>query len=242
MIKGIILAGGAGTRLSPLTDVTSKQLLPVYDRPMVYYPLQTLIDAGVKEVLLISDPMNIGNFVRLLGSGSKLGIKIVYDIQNKPEGLAQAFLIGESFIGTDDVIMILGDNLFLGDADVLKNCITSFTGGANIFVKEVADPERFGVAEFDQNNQVVNIEEKPAAPKSNFAVTGLYIYDQTVIAKAHSLQPSKRGELEITDLNNLFLQENKLKATVYNGEWLDMGTFDTLLKAANLAAELKLNK
>ncbi|MCB9802596.1 NTP transferase domain-containing protein [Candidatus Nomurabacteria bacterium] len=238
-MKGIILAGGAGTRLSPLTDVTSKQLLPVYDRPMVYYPLQTLIDAGVKEVLIISDPVNIGNFVRLLGSGSQFGIKIVYDIQNKPEGLAQAFLIGESFIGSDNVIMILGDNLFLGDSDIFSHSIASFDAGANIFVKEVTDPKRFGVAEFDQEQKVISIEEKPESPKSNFAVTGLYIYDNSVVAKAHSLKPSKRGELEITDLNNLYLKEKKLKVTVYQGEWLDMGTFDTLLKAANLAADLR---
>ena len=237
-MKGIILAGGSGTRLHPLTKVTSKQLLPVYDRPMVYYPLQTLIDAGIKEVLLISDPINIGNFVKLLGSGREFDIKISYEIQDKPDGLAQALLIGKRFIGNDNVTMILGDNLFLNDTEIIRKAIVNFIGGANVFVKVVDDPKRFGVAEFDANNKVISIEEKPKKPKSNFAVTGLYVYDSSVVDRVKKIKPSKRGELEITDLNNLYLQDNKLEAIVYDGNWLDMGTFDTLLAASNLASQL----
>lgn len=241
-MKGIILAGGAGTRLHPLTKVTSKQLLPIYDRPMVYYPLQTLIDGGIKDILLISDPVNIGNFVRFLGSGKEFGVNISYEIQDKPEGLAQAFLIGANFIGSDNVTMILGDNLFVGDGLFLDNAIKSFKSGGRVFAKQVKDPQRFGVVEFDKTGKVVSIEEKPANPKSNYAVTGLYIYDNSVIQKAKDLKPSQRGELEITDINNLYLQAGKLDVVIYENYWLDTGTFDALLEASNKIASLKYAK
>jgi glucose-1-phosphate thymidylyltransferase len=240
-MKGIILAGGAGTRLYPLTKITSKQLLPIYDRPMIYYPLQTLLDAGIKDILLISDPVNIGNFVRLLGSGKEFNCKITYEIQDKPEGLAQAFLIGENFIGQDKVTMILGDNLFIGNKDFLREAIANFNDGARIFVKQVSDPQRFGVAEFDSQQKVISIVEKPKEPKSDYAVTGLYIYDNTVINKVKNLKPSARAELEITDLNNMYLQTGQLKVDIYPGHWLDTGTFDSLLAASNLVAKNKTN-
>jgi len=241
-MRGIILAGGAGTRLMPLTKVTSKQLLPIYDRPMIYYPLQTLIDAGIKEVLLISDPSNIGNFLRLLGSGKDFGIKITYEIQDKPEGLAQAFTIGENFIDQEPVTMILGDNLFITADDFLTRAIASFAHGGRVFAKQVSDPERFGVVEFDSQMRAISIEEKPARPKSNYAVTGLYIYDGSVVSRVKKLQPSARGELEITDLNNIYLKENLLDVQIYQGEWLDTGTFDSLLQASNLIARKKKEK
>ena len=236
-MKGIILAGGAGSRLYPLTKITSKQLLPIYDRPMIYYPLQTLIDGGIKDILIISDPANIGNFVRLLGSGKDFGVKLTYEVQDKPEGLAQAFIIGASFIDKDSVTMILGDNLFVSQEDFLTAAIAQFRQGGTIFAKEVKDPERFGVVEFDNQKKAVSIEEKPKKPKSNYAVTGLYIYDNSVVSKAASLKPSARGELEITDVNNLFLQEGKLDVKVFEGFWLDTGTFDALLEASNLIAK-----
>ncbi len=228
-MKGIILAGGAGTRLHPLTRVTSKQLLPIYDRPMIYYPLDTLIQGGITDILIISDPINIGNFLRLLS----------YEIQDKPEGLAQAFLIGENFIGDDNVTMILGDNLFVGDGEFLKKAITSFQSGGRVFAKQVKDPHRFGVVEFNAGKQVMSIEEKPENPKSNYAVTGLYIYDNSVINKAKNLKPSSRGELEITDINNLYLKEDNLDVRIYENYWLDTGTFDALLEAGNKIAQLK---
>jgi glucose-1-phosphate thymidylyltransferase len=238
-MKGIILAGGAGTRLHPLTRVTSKQLLPIYDRPMIYYPLETLIQGGITDVLIISDPINIGNFLRLLGSGKEFGIKISYEIQDKPEGLAQAFLIGENFIGDDNVTMILGDNLFVGDGEFLKKAIVSFQDGARIFAKQVKDPHRFGVVDFKADKQVMSIEEKPDNPKSDYAVTGLYIFDNSVINKAKNIKPSDRGELEITDVINLYLQEDKLDVRIYEKYWLDTGTFDALLEAGNKIAQLK---
>ncbi len=238
-MKGIILAGGSGSRLHPLTKVTSKQLLPIYNKPMVFYPLQTLINAGIKDILLISDPINTGNFVKLLGSGEDFGVKILYEVQDKPEGLAQAFILGENFIGDDNVTMILGDNLFLGDNKFLENAIKDFKFGGSIFAKEVKDPKRFGVVEFNQDKKVISIEEKPNKPKSNFAVTGLYIYDNNVIEKVKKLKPSSRGELEITDLNNLYLTNGILKVYIYNGYWLDTGTFDSLLEASNKIANLK---
>jgi len=238
-MKGIILAGGAGTRLDPLTKVTSKQLLPVYDRPMIYYPLQTLIDGGIKDILLISDPVNIGNFVKLLGSGKNFGVKISYEVQDKPEGLAQAFIIADNFIGDDNVTMILGDNLFVGNGNFLKDAIVSFQSGGRIFAKKVDNASRFGVVEFDDKGQALSIEEKPDNPRSNMAVTGLYIYDLTVVSKARTLKPSSRGELEITDLNNLYLQEGKLDVKIYDDYWLDTGTFDTLLEAGNKIASLR---
>lgn len=238
-MKGIILAGGAGSRLHPLTKVTSKQLLPVYDKPMIYYPMETLIDGGIKEILVISDPHNIGNFVRLLGSGKDFGVKITYEVQDKPEGIAQAFLIAENFIRRDNVTLILGDNLFVGDGDFLDDAIRTFESGGRIFAKQVPDPSRFGVVEFDKNKNVISIEEKPKAPKSDFAVTGLYIYDNSVVKKTKNLKPSARGELEITDINNLYLQEGNLDVKIYEHYWLDTGTFDSLLEAGNKIHQLR---
>lgn len=240
-MRGIILAGGAGNRLKPLTKVTSKQLLPVYDQPMIYYPLQTLIDGGITDILVISDPNNIGNIVRLLGSGKEFGVRIRYEVQDSPDGIAQAFLLGEIFIGDDDVTLILGDNLFVGDGKFLDEAIKSFKDGGRVFAKEVPDPQRFGVVEFDKNGKVISIEEKPKNPKSNYSVTGLYIYDNSVIAKAKSLKPSARGELEITDINNLYLKEGKLDVKIYKDYWLDTGTFDALLEAGNTIAQLRKN-
>ena len=241
-MKGIILAGGAGSRLQPLTKVTSKQLLPVYDKPMIYYPLETLIEGGIKDILVISDPSNIGNFVRLLGSGKDFGVKISYEVQDKPEGIAQAFIIGENFISDDNVTLILGDNLFVGDGEFLDEAIKSFTSGGRVFAKQVPDPNRFGVVEFDKQGKVVSIEEKPKQPKSDFAVTGLYIYDNSVIDKAKNLKASDRGELEITDINNLYLKEDALDVKTYEHYWLDTGTFDTLLEAGNTIAKLRKNE
>lgn len=238
-MKGIILAGGAGTRLHPLTKVTSKQLLPIYDKPMVYYPLETLIDGGIRDILIISDPDNIHKFSKLLGSGKDFGVRISYEVQDKPEGIAQAFILAENFIGKDDVTLILGDNLFVGDGDFLDEAIKNFDKGGRVFAKQVKDPQRFGVVEFDENQKVVSIEEKPTNPKSNFAVTGLYIYDNSVIEKSKSLNPSARGELEITDVNNLYLKENNLDVKIYEHYWLDTGTFDALLEAGNTIAKLR---
>lgn len=240
-MRGIILAGGAGNRLKPLTKVTSKQLLPVYDQPMIYYPLQTLINGGIADILVISDPNNIGNIVRLLGSGKDFGVRIRYEVQDSPDGIAQAFLLGEIFIGDDDVTLILGDNLFVGDGKFLEEAIKSFEGGGRVFAKEVPDPQRFGVVEFDKNGKAISIEEKPKNPKTNYAVTGLYIYDNSVIAKAKSLKPSARGELEITDINNLYLKDGKLDVKIYKDYWLDTGTFDALLEAGNVIAKLRKN-
>ncbi|NLF39799.1 NTP transferase domain-containing protein [bacterium] len=238
-MKGIILAGGSGTRLHPLTKITSKQLLPVYDKPMIYYPLQTLLDAGITEILIIVAPDRAGDFLRLLGSGKEFGAKFTYEIQDRPEGLAQAFIIGKTFIGEDDVTMILGDNIFVGDEVFLRDAIRSFKGGARVFAKEVPDPERFGVVEFDAQMHALTIEEKPRKPKSNFAVTGLYIYDNAVVARSEALKPSQRGELEITDLNNLYLRDGMLDVRTYTGFWLDTGTFDTLLDAGIKVREYK---
>jgi len=230
-MKGIILAGGAGTRLHPLTKITSKQLLPVYDKPMIYYPLQTLLDAGIKEILIIVAPESAGDFLKLLGSGKEFGARFTYEIQDKPEGLAQAFILGKTFIGDDDVTMILGDNIFVGNETFLLDAIKSFKSGARVFAKKVPDPERFGVVDFDDGMNAVSIEEKPEKPKSNFAVTGLYIYDNSVVNRSENLAPSARGELEITDLNNIYLDEKDLDVRIYDGFWLDTGTFDALLDA-----------
>lgn len=227
-MKGIILAGGSGTRLRPLTKVTSKQLLPIYDKPMIFYPLETLLKAGIEEILVIVAPERAGDFLNLLGSGNEFGCKFTYEIQDKPEGLAQAFLIGQNFIGKDDVTLILGDNLFEDD---FSSDIKSFETGGRVFAKEVSDPERFGVVEFDDAKKAISIEEKPEHPKSNYAVTGLYIYDNSVVEKARNLKPSPRGELEITDLNNLYLQEGTLDVAFVKGEWLDTGTFESLYEA-----------
>lgn len=237
-MKGIILAGGSGTRLRPLTKVTSKQLLPIYNRPMIYFPLQTLLTAGIKDILIIVAPDHAGDFLKLLGSGTEFGCKFTYEIQDKPEGLAQAFVIGENFISDDNVALILGDNVY---EDNFSEAISSFQGGGRIFAKQVPDPERFGVVEFDENNKAVSIVEKPSQPKSSYAVTGLYIYDNSVVQKAKALQPSPRGELEITDLNNLYLQEGTLGVEFVQGKWLDTGTFESLHEAIVFVRERELN-
>lgn len=233
-MKGIILAGGSGTRLRPLTRVTSKQLLPIYNKPMIFYPLETLIRAGIREILIIVAPDHAGDFLKLLGSGKEFGCKFTYEIQDKPEGLAQAFLIGQNFIGKDNVTLILGDNIYEDD---FATDIQNFKSGGRVFAKKVKDPERFGVVEFDENNQALTIEEKPEHPKSNFAVTGLYIYDNSVVAKARALKPSPRGELEITDLNNVFLEEGTLDVAFVSGKWLDTGTFESLHEAIIFARD-----
>ncbi len=231
-MRGIILSGGHATRLRPCTKVTSKQLLPVYNRPMIYYPLNTLIKAGIKEILIIVAPEQAGDYLNLLGSGKEFGVKFTYEIQDEPKGLAQAFLLAENFIDKEDVVMILGDNIFEDD---LSSEINNFKKGGKIFTKEVSDPERFGIVEFDQNNKVISIEEKPTKPKSNYCVTGLYIYDNRVVEIAKNLKPSSRGELEITDINSEYLKLNELEVAMVKGEWIDAGTFDSLLKAQNLA-------
>lgn len=241
-MKGIILAGGAGTRLHPATQAISKQILPVYDKPMIYYPLSILMLAGIRDILVISTPRDIKVFQELLGNGSRLGIKFSYLVQPKPEGLAQAFIIGEEFIGDDPVCMILGDNIFYGQGlgDVLLNA-AQITEGACVFGYYVNDPERYGVVEFDNQGKVVSIEEKPKKPRSNYALTGLYFYGNDVVKKASSLKPSARGELEITDLNQLYLDENRLMVKVLGRgmAWLDTGTHDSLLQASNFIATLE---
>lgn len=238
-MKGIILAGGSGTRLRPLTRVTSKQLLPIYNKPMIYFPIETLLKAGIKDILIIVAPDHAGDFLKLLGSGKEFGCKFTYEIQDKPEGLAQAFLIGENFIGNDDVTLILGDNLFEDD---FADAITTFKSGGRVFAKEVSDPERFGVVAFDENKTATSIEEKPETPKSSYAVTGLYIYDNTVIEKTRSLAPSSRGELEITDLNNLYLEEGSLDVAFVEGRWFDTGTFESLHEAITFTRDRELAK
>lgn len=233
-MKGIILAGGGGSRLSPLTKVTSKQLLPIYNKPMIYYPLETLMRGGIREILIITAPDRAGDFLRLLGSGKELGVKFTYEIQDKPEGIAQAFTIGENFIGEDNVALILGDNIFEDDfSEQIKN----FKTGGHVFAKKVPDPERFGVVKFDEKMQAQKIVEKPKEWLSDYAVTGLYLYDNRVVAIAKNLKPSGRGELEITDVNNVYLEKGELTVSTVAGEWLDAGTFDSLLKANMLIAK-----
>ncbi|MFD0994123.1 glucose-1-phosphate thymidylyltransferase RfbA [Tenacibaculum geojense] len=233
-MKGIILAGGSGTRLHPLTLAVSKQLMPVYDKPMIYYPLSTLMLAGIKEILIISTPHDIPNFERLLGDGSKIGCKFSYAVQEKPNGLAQAFVIGEDFIGDDKVALVLGDNIFYGSgmSKLLQNS-TKEEGGV-IFAYQVHDPERYGVVDFDDDNNVISIEEKPEKPKSNYAVPGLYFYDNDVVEIAKNIQPSARGEFEITDVNKEYLKRGKLKVGVFDRgtAWLDTGTFTSLMQAS----------
>jgi glucose-1-phosphate thymidylyltransferase len=241
-MKGIILAGGSGTRLYPLTSAISKQMLPVYDKPMIYYPLSVLMLAGIRDILVISTPRDLPGFRDLLGDGSSLGIKFSYIEQPSPDGLAQAFILGEDFIGKDTVCMILGDNIFYGHGfgDVLLKA-AKLKKGACVFGYYVNDPERYGVVEFDKNLKAVSIEEKPSNPRSNYAVTGLYFYDNTVVTKAKSLKPSPRGELEITDLNRLYLEEGQLEIRVMGRgmAWLDTGTYESLLQAANFIATLE---
>ena len=238
-MKGIILAGGSGTRLYPLTKVTSKQLLPVYDKPMIYYPLSTLMLAGIQDILIISTPTDLPNFERLLGDGSQFGIHLSYKVQETPNGLAQAFVLGEEFIGDDSVCLILGDNIFYGNGfgSMLRNAVnnTESRNHATVFGKYVSDPERFGVAEFDENGKVISLEEKPKEPKSNYAVVGLYFYDNRVVEYAKSLKPSARGEYEITDLNRIYLENGELDCQIFGRgfAWLDTGTVDSLAKASD---------
>jgi glucose-1-phosphate thymidylyltransferase len=235
-MKAIILAGGFGTRLYPLTLTASKQLLPVYDKPMIYYPLSTVMEAGVREVLVISDPVNLPRIRELLGDGNNLGIEISYAIQKKPEGLAQAFIIGADFIGDKSVCLILGDNIFYGfDFGNVAEKFKNKEQGGLVFGYWVSDPERYGVIEFDDNKKVISIEEKPSKPKSNYAVPGIYFYDNKVVNIAKNLKPSARGEYEITDINNHYLKNNKLSVELLSRgtAWLDTGTFESLLEASN---------
>ena len=245
-MKGIILAGGSGTRLSPLTKIVCKQLLPVYDKPMIYYPLATLMKAGIRDILIISTEKDIIRFKELFGNGNSLGINLEYKIQEKPNGIAEAFLIGKEFIGNDSVTLILGDNIFYGEnlENILKESLKLKSGGI-VFGYEVKNPEQYGVIEFDKNKKVISIEEKPLNPKSNYIILGLYIYDNSVIEKAKNLKPSKRRELEITDISNLYLKEKKLfvKILKNNFIWFDTGTCDSLLEAQNfIKQEQKKNE
>ncbi len=232
-MKGIILSGGEGTRMRPLTRVTSKQLLPIYNKPMIFYPLGTLLAAGIKDILIIVAPDHCGDYMKLLGSGKEFGAKFTYEIQDKPEGLAQAFLIGETFLeDKDNVTLALGDNIIEDDVSA---AITSFRSGAKVFTKEVPDPERLGVVKFDENMKAVQIIEKPQEFVSNHAVIGLYVYDGRVVEAAKSLKPSARGELEITDLNNWYLQRGELEVSPLTGQWIDAGTFESYYQANELA-------
>lgn len=233
-MKGIVLAGGRATRLRPLTMVTSKQLLPVYDKPMIFYPINTLIKSGITDILIIIAPDYSGHFLNLLGTGEEFGAHFSYIIQKEPKGLAEAFILGKNFIDNDNVTMILGDNIFEQD---FSEEIKSFKSGAMVFAKEVSDPERFGVVEFDENMKALSIEEKPLKPKSNYAVTGIYTFEPSVVQYAENLKPSARGEIEITDLNNIYLQKGEMKVNIFDSLWEDAGSFDSLLRVSNIMAE-----
>ncbi len=238
--KGIILAGGTATRLFPLTATTSKQLLPVYDRQMIFYPLNTLIKAGIRDILVIVSPEHSGQFLNLLGSNfKKHGVHIFFEVQKVPRGLSEAFILGESFIDGDSVALILGDNIFEDD---FSKAIKSFKSGGHIFATKVSDPERSGVVKFDQRGRVVKIVEKPKEWISDYAIAGLYLYDQRVVAVAKKLKPSERGEIEITDLHNFYLKKKELKVTIFDGAWLDAGTVDSLLEAGNIVKDKQLYK
>ncbi len=247
-MKGIILAGGAGTRLYPSTMVVSKQLLPVYDKPMIYYPISVLMLANIKDILIISTPQDLPNFKKFLGTGEQFGLNFSYVEQPSPDGLAQAFILGKDFIGDDNVCLILGDNIFFGEgfSILLKSVVEDINknGGATVFGYRVKDPERFGVVEFDENNKAVSIEEKPKKPKSNYAVTGLYFYDNNVVEYVKNQKPSARGELEITDLNNKYLEQGKLNVELFGRgfAWLDTGTHSSLLRAGQYVQTIEENQ
>lgn len=237
-MKGIILAGGHGKRMGVLTKITNKHLLPVYNKPMIFYPLKTILDAGIKDIFIVSGPEHAGHFLRLLGSGKKFNVKFTYEIQDEAGGIAQALSLAEDFADNEDVTVILGDNIF---GDNLKEDITNFKSGAKIFLKEIPDPERFGVPEI-KGDKIVKIEEKPKHPKSNYCVTGLYIYDNEVFDIIKGLEPSARGEIEITDVNNHYINKGKMKYSILKGLWTDAGTLESLYKASTLVREIELKK